>query len=145
MQCENWTHGYEHSDMEWWTRLSIFVLVSTTSYFSLSDKDLKLNSILRRLYGYSTASTIDAAYIIGGDETRHVIAEFKNDAWRQLGNLVKGRDSHASISLNGETMSIGGYTYPIRWIITLDFISFLILYLVIWKPKSGISPTKTTK
>ena len=58
--------------------------------------------------GYSTASTADAAYIIGGDYTRDVIAEFKNDAWRNLGSLVKPRDSQGSISLNGETMIIGG-------------------------------------
>ena len=66
--------------------------------------------LLRDLYGYSTASTFDAAYIIGGDSTRDVIAEFKNDTWRQLGSLVKGRRYHASISLYGETMIIGGYS-----------------------------------
>ena len=63
----------------------------------------------RNIYGYLTASTVDAAYIIGGDKTRDVIAEFKNDAWRNLGSLVKPRDSQGSISFNGETMIIGGY------------------------------------
>ena len=70
------------------------------------------------MYGYSTTSTVDAAYIIGGQYSRDVfsdvIAEFKNDAWRQVGNLVKGRESHASISLNGETMIIGGYNYNVK-------------------------------
>ena len=70
------------------------------------------------MYGYSTTSTVDAAYIIGGQYSRDVfadvIAEFKNDVWRQLGNLVKGRESHASISLNGETMIIGGYNYNVK-------------------------------
>ena len=70
--------------------------------------------LCRKVYGYSTASTFDAAYIIGGDYTRDVIAEFKNYIWRNLGSLVKPRDSHASISLNGETMIIGGFTYPSR-------------------------------
>ena len=60
--------------------------------------------------GYSTASTVDAAYIIGGDFSQDVIAEFRNDVWRQLGSLVQGRDSHTSISLNGETMIIGGWS-----------------------------------
>ena len=64
--------------------------------------------------GYSTASTVDAAYIISGDYTKDVIAEFKNDAWRNLGSLVKPRDSHGSISLNGETMIIGGYSADYR-------------------------------
>ena len=59
---------------------------------------------------YSTSSTSDAAYIIGGYYTRDIIAEFKNDAWRQLGTLTKGRDGHGSIVLNDETMVIGGYS-----------------------------------
>ena len=61
------------------------------------------------MYYYSTASTSNAAYFIGGTYTTEVIAEFKNDAWRQLGTLTKGRDRHASISLDGEIMIIGGY------------------------------------
>ena len=98
--------------MERWTRFSIHFLVSSTFYFLSDCKDLQniYRSILRKLYGYSTASTSDAAYIIGGDITPDVIAEFKNDIWRNLGSLVKPRDSHASISLNGETMIIGGYS-----------------------------------
>ena len=59
---------------------------------------------------YSTSSTSNAAYIIGGYYTRDIIAEFKNDAWRQLGTLTKGRHSHGSIVLNDETMVIGGYS-----------------------------------
>ena len=40
---------------------------------------------------YSTASNSDAAYFIAGNRNPDVIAEFKNDAWRQLGTLTKGR------------------------------------------------------
>ena len=69
--------------------------------------------------GYSTASIADAAYIIGGDYTRDVIAEFKNDIWRNVGSLVKPRDSQGSISINGETMIIGGIGG--RYIITHHF------------------------
>lgn len=65
---------------------------------------------LREMYYYSTASTSNAAYIIGGYNTNEVIAEFKNYAWRQLGTLTKGRLGHASISLVDETMVIGGYS-----------------------------------
>ena len=57
---------------------------------------------------YSTVSTSDAAYIIGGEYTAKIIAEFKNNIWRQMGTLAKGRDSHGSISLNDEFMVIGG-------------------------------------
>ena len=58
---------------------------------------------------YSTTSTTDAAYFIGGKDTQEIIAEFKNGAWRQLGTLTKGRNKHGSISLNDETMVIGGH------------------------------------
>ena len=68
------------------------------------------NMILRYLECYSTASTAEAAYIIGGTNTKEVIAEFKNDAWRQLGTLTKERYGHASISLGDETMVIGGFS-----------------------------------
>ena len=57
---------------------------------------------------YSTASTSEAVYIIGGSETKDIIAEFKNNSWRQIGTLAKGRSSHGSITLNDETMVIGG-------------------------------------
>ena len=63
---------------------------------------------LRGMYFYSTTSTSEAAYFIGGINTKENIAEFKNDAWRQLGTLTKPRFGHASISLDGETMIIGG-------------------------------------
>ena len=61
------------------------------------------------MYFYSTASTSNAAYFIGGGYSKDVIAEFKNGAWRQLGTLTKGRNKHGSISLNDETMVIGGH------------------------------------
>ena len=66
--------------------------------------------ISRKMYKYSTASTSNAAYFIGGHYTKEVIAEFKNDSWQQLGTLTKGRDRHASISLGDETMVVGGFT-----------------------------------
>ena len=66
------------------------------------------------MHYYSTASTAEAVYIIGGYFTEEVIAEFKNDAWRQLGTLTKGRFGHNSISLGDETMVIGGYSSDSR-------------------------------
>ena len=62
------------------------------------------------IFGYSTASTDDAAYIIGGHDVYDTIAEFRNDQWRKLGSLSKGRFYHGSITVGQETMIVGGYT-----------------------------------
>ena len=64
--------------------------------------------ILSEIFAYSTASTSEAAYIIGGRYTRDIIAQFKNDAWSQFGTLAKGRSHHGSISFGNELMVIGG-------------------------------------
>ena len=64
---------------------------------------------------YSTASTSESAYIIGGFFTGDIIAEFRNNAWRQMGTLAKGRYGHGSITLNEETMVIGGYGFYSRY------------------------------
>ena len=70
--------------------------------------------ILSSIYAYSTASTSEAAYIIGGGSTPEIIAEFKNGAWNQFGTLTKGRRRHGSISLGNEFMVIGGGTFDGR-------------------------------
>ena len=66
------------------------------------------------MYRYSTVSTSEAAYFIGGTNTQEIIAEFKNDSWRQYGTLTKGRNYHGSILLDSEFMVIGGYSYDER-------------------------------
>ena len=71
----------------------------------------------RNIAFYSTTSTKEAAYIIGGTSTspdsHQTIAEFSNNTWRQIGSLVKGRYNHGSITIDSQTMIIGGYTvYP---------------------------------
>ena len=60
------------------------------------------------VFGYSTASTSEAAYIIGGWHHRNIIAEFKHDSWRQLGTLFQGRTWHGSIVFGNAIMVIGG-------------------------------------
>ena len=67
-------------------------------------------TIFSYFYAYSTASTDDAAYIIGGADIYNTIAEFRNNQWRNLGSLTKGRYYHGSITIGQETMIIGGYT-----------------------------------
>ena len=70
---------------------------------------IQINMIIFSLIrGYSTASTSEAAYIIGGGYTRKIIAQFKNDVWSQFGTLAKGRRYHGSISFGNEFMVIGG-------------------------------------
>ena len=66
--------------------------------------------IFSDIYAYSTASTDDAAFIIGGITAYNTIAEFRNNQWRNLGSLTKGRAYHGSIAIGQETMIIGGYT-----------------------------------
>ena len=62
------------------------------------------------IWAYSTASTSEAAYIIGGRFTRSIVARFKNDSWTQFGLLFKGRFMHGSVSLGNEILVIGGVT-----------------------------------
>ena len=73
-----------------------------------------MNSLLiknfSKIYAYSTASTDDAAFIIGGYDVYETIAEFRNNQWRNLGSLTKGRYYHGSITVAQETMIIGGYS-----------------------------------
>ena len=57
---------------------------------------------------YSTAQSSDAAYIIGGRYTKNLVAEFKNDEWRQLDDLIQGRFFHGSITIESQTMVAGG-------------------------------------
>ena len=69
--------------------------------------------MFRLISVYSTAATDEAAYIIGGSTGSSyftTIAEFKNDRWRNLGDLTQGRYYHGSISIGQKTMVIGGYT-----------------------------------
>ena len=66
--------------------------------------------ILSSIESYSTASTSEAAYIIGGWFTHDLIAEFKNGEWQLFGKLMNGRGFHGSIALGNEFMVIGGYS-----------------------------------
>ena len=74
---------------------------------------------------YSTASTMEAVYIIGGRYTRNIIAEFKDGSWRQSGTLAKGRYYHGSIELGNDVMVIGGWSFDGRLVYFFDY--FLII------------------
>ena len=93
--------------------MDIFLCVSFIFY--QSPKILKIWQIeliiFSSIWAYSTASTSEAAYIIGGRYTGDIIAEFKNDSWRQIGTLARGYYAHGSIILENEVMIIGGNSY----------------------------------
>ena len=66
-----------------------------------------------RIGYYATTSGKDSVYIIGGYITEKgyrssTIAEFKNDQWRNLGDLQQARYSHGAIKVGSLTYIIGG-------------------------------------
>lgn len=65
--------------------------------------------IISSIRHYSTTSTSNAAYIIGGYYTKGIVAEFKENQWRRLENLMKGRYDHGSLKVGDQTIIIGGY------------------------------------
>ena len=67
-------------------------------------------TIFRYISSYSTVSTSEAAYIIGGHTTPDIIAEFKEESWRQVGTLAKGRFGHGTLLVGDEIMVIGGWS-----------------------------------
>ena len=70
-----------------------------------------------RIYYYATASTDSAAYIIGGWNGRgavSTIAEYKNNNWREIGNLNEPKSYLSAIFNNGEYIVVGGEVYSGR-------------------------------
>ena len=88
------------------TRLSFSFIVSLFLNFWFIFKIL-------RIYGYATASTDSAAYIIGGYEYGYgyisTIAQFKNNKWLKIGDLNEKKSDLSAIFHNGECFIVGGY------------------------------------
>ena len=62
------------------------------------------------MIAYSTASTSEAVYIIGGQNTKEIIARYDaRYGWLQVGTMTQGRHYHGSISLDDEVMVLGGF------------------------------------
>ena len=62
---------------------------------------------------YSTASSSEAVYIIGGfnggDPYDSTIAKFTDNNWSKTGELKAGRYAHSSITYNEVTITLGGF------------------------------------
>ena len=90
---------------------------------------------LRRILGYSVASTADSAFIIGGwnGGALSTIAKFSDNQWSLHGHLHHARDSHGSITFAGLTMVTGGYSVSIDYYVLGE----------VWNlaPKANISVT----
>ena len=78
---------------------------------------------------YSATQTSDAVYVIGGRFTNSIVAEFKNDQWRRLGFLNQPREGHGSITVDGQTMIIGGVEYD----------NYSPMVTEIWELENGIN------
>lgn len=67
---------------------------------------------------YATAQTDESIFIIGGytngrPHTRTtIVAEYKNDSWSNVGNLLIRRYNHVALSLGSTVMIIAGGNHP---------------------------------
>ena len=88
--------------------------IGTRLSVSFNVSPCKIPSLLwiLRISYYATASTDSAAYIIGGylrTESVSTIAEYKNNIWRNIGDLKEPKSSMSSILYNGEYLLVGGW------------------------------------
>ena len=96
--------------MERWSWLSLWrVSYSKFSELSLNPEYFRIWN--NYIYEYTTASTAEAAYIIGGGPLfMDTIAKYENDGWSKYGKLHRGRQAHGVIQVGATTFVIGGMT-----------------------------------
>ena len=70
-------------------------------------------TLFRYIAFYSTAETADSAYVIGGQNTLDVVAQYNNDQWTRLPDLRKGRYGHGSIMVGDRLLVIGGWNLDV--------------------------------
>ena len=139
---------YEYNEMVRWSWFPFRFKVSVEYHVINSPHKWSLFS---RVGGYSTVSSPEAAYIIGGFTTKNLVAEFRNDQWAQLNDLNKGRSFHGSITVGARTMIVGGFG---KWVMIWPYYFgyedsdfFLSFETEVWELESGdnkvISPTLT--
>ena len=106
-------------DSEEWKQLADYPFSNGDRYVQqLIQRNFSnfLNQIHFRIAYYSTASTDESAFIIGGytsvsPSIISIIAEYKNGSWKNVGNLVQARYGHGAITSGSTTMVVGGYPY----------------------------------
>ena len=97
---------------------------------------------LSQIYRYTTVSTSNAVFIIGGQkaldnqntdflQTSDTIYQFKDDVWSVARNLNKKRSWHGSIAVGDEVMILGGRSD--RLIVLFSLKIPVKVLLVIWK------------
>ena len=101
LSCLTWQHylgpmdRHSHSDTD-----------NRSKYW---HKGIRSTSSIGIFSSYSTISTSDAAYIIGGDGTADSVVGYIDDDWRLVGNLMNERFGHSSIAIGNQAFLIGGY------------------------------------
>ena len=53
--------------------------------------------------------TSEIAYVIGGQESQNIVAQYNDNIWQKLNNLNTGRYGHGSILIEDKTLIIGGW------------------------------------
>ena len=58
---------------------------------------------------YSTVQTSRTAYVIGGQESKYIVAQYYDERWDKLKDLKRGRYGHGSIVVEDQILVIGGW------------------------------------
>ena len=58
---------------------------------------------------YSTVQTSLTAYVIGGQESKNIVAQYHDESWKKLEDLNRGRYGHGSIVVEDQILVIGGW------------------------------------
>lgn len=59
---------------------------------------------------YSTAETLDTAYVFGGQGiVSNIVAQYSDNQWKRLDDLNSKRYGHGSIVIGDRAMIIGGW------------------------------------
>ena len=135
-----------------WTRLSFLFNVSLfLNWFYIR--------LILRIVNYGTASTDSAAYILGGyyylngKQRTSTIAQFQNNQWSKIGDLMEVRSGSSAILNNEEYLIIGGDLNfangrSVNWLVSLQKCSSFCHYFrgnfefLVLQPRFGILKQK---
>ena len=75
------------------------------------SKNVLINMVSSRFIAfYSTAETLDTAYVFGGQGIdSNIVAQYNDDRWRRLDNLNNKRYGHGSIMVGDHALIVGGW------------------------------------